>query len=150
MSLGPPLYSVAMAVPRPWIRSPANRRSVAVRATWWRLAGSGGRADEDGLLTRAAGEQRRLGRRRPRQRLLRPPASHRGRPDGGAMELQGQLYDAGGVGGVDWKRGMARTSAGHRQWDAAARCVRVQNVHSGRAQSMHAKHSAKCQSMLGG
>ena len=31
-----PIYSASMAVPRPRIRSPANRHSVAVRATWRR------------------------------------------------------------------------------------------------------------------
>src|SRR4051812_44155433 len=56
------------------IGTTANRRSVAVRATWWRLAGSGGRAGEDGRLTRAVGERRRLGRRRPGRGALWPAA----------------------------------------------------------------------------
>ena len=36
---------------------------------------------------------------------------------------------------------------GGRQCDAAARCARVQNVRSGRAQSTHASYSTKCQCM---
>ena len=35
-----------------------------------------------------------------------------------------------------------------RQCDAAAQCARVQNVHSGRAQSTHGTCSAKCQGSL--
>ena len=91
-----------------------------------------------------------LGRRRPWQGALWPPASRRCRPDGGAVELQGRLCGEGRGRGVDWERGRARASAGRRQRDAAARCTHVQNARSVRAQSMHAKRSAKCQSMLGG
>ena len=78
---------------------------------------------------------------------LWPAASCRGRPDGGAVGLQGWPCDEGGVGCVDWERGRAKTSAGHRQWDVATRCARVQNMRSGRAQSTHAACSAECHGM---
>ena len=51
------------------IRTPANRRSVASRATWWRWALADELKDENGLFLRAAGGRGWLGRRRPWQSL---------------------------------------------------------------------------------
>ena len=78
-------------------------------------------ADKHELLKGAAGEPGWLGRRRPWQGALWPPASRRCRPDGGVVELQGRLCGEGRGRGVDWERGRARPSAGRRQRDAVTR-----------------------------
>ena len=59
------------------------------RATWRRRALGDELADELGLLQRAAGALEWLGRRCHGRGLLWPAASCRGRPDGGAVGLQG-------------------------------------------------------------
>ena len=77
----------------------------------------GGRADEDGLLTRAAGERRRLGRRRPWQERMRPQACCQ----------EACCSDAvGSEGTVEWGETRLhqriRSSSGEGStWDAAAR-----------------------------
>ena len=86
--LGASIYSATRSVPRPWIRTPANRRSVAAGGAWWRRALADAFLDKLGLLQRAAGARVWLGRRRPWQGLLRPPACCHGRPDGGAVGRQ--------------------------------------------------------------
>ena len=121
MGSGIHIYSVTRSV------STAARDKIGkppfccCRAIWRRRGLADKAADELEMFKGAASERWWLGRRRPRQRLLWPHASHRCRPDGGAVGRQGRLCSEGGVGRAGCARGVARTSAGRRQWDAAAR-----------------------------
>jgi hypothetical protein len=98
-----------------------NSGDSSSQATWRWPAVADELADEIALFQRAAGEQGWLGRCRIWQKLLRPPASCHGRPDGGAEGLQERL---GWFRGDGTDRGCVATGkqgSGAELGDAAAR-----------------------------
>src|SRR3954467_6705625 len=71
------------------MRMPANRLSVACRATWRGGELANERGDKLARLPGAGGEPGWLGRRRPGLEPLRTPACRQERPDDGAAARQG-------------------------------------------------------------
>ena len=105
------------------------RHSVA-RAMWRRRGLADKAADELELFKGPAGKRWWLGRRRPRQRLLWPPASRRCRPDGGAVGRQGGLdgsYERMRSGGAALQASKGRGATQRPEH------THVQNARSGRA-----------------
>ena len=80
-----------------------------------------------------------------------------GRPLAAVADLMAALWGSRGGSAVREGAGVLAAGGqgperarGGRQCDAAARCGRVQNVRSGRAQSTHARCSTKCHRVLEG
>ena len=73
------------------IRTPANRRSVASRATWRRRALEDGLVDELGLFRGELARWSGSGGTVHGRSLLQTPACRQGSTDGGAVGRQGQF-----------------------------------------------------------